>query len=428
MSDAAPTKVLHVVRPAAGGLREHVIDLCARLAQHGRDVMVAGALPPDFRHRLTSAGVRWANVGFPHSLQLGPNRAAVRTFSRLFTSQQPDLVHAHGYHAALVCGLAAKRATPRPPFVFTAHTLPFGVRRPLLRRIGEWLAYRHAIARADRIITVSDAVGQALARISRRAAGKCVTVHNGIDASVFRASTDYDVEKEELGLHPSAVVVGVVARLSHEKGVDVFICAAELISEHVPNIEFLIVGDGPERERLQALAHTHHVLGNTVFTGARLDIPAVLSVVDVLAIPSRSEAFSLAALEGLSAGLPIVAARVGGIPEVLEGAPNAFLVPPEDARALAQQIMTVLSELPTDEEEAAGKPSDILIGPDGQPVRMLVSQRSYELTDEADWDREAAAGPETDTRPGLAYVEKHFGLDAMVRKTEAVYDGVLRAG
>ena len=158
MPELAKTKALHLVRPAAGGLREHVIDLCARLAQGGHDVMVAGALDPTFRRRWTNAEGRWANVGFPRSLRWRPNRAAVRTFARLFGSQQPDLVHAHGYHAALLAALAVKRATPRPPLVFTAHTLPLASRRPALRRAAEWWACRHALAAAEKVITVSAAV------------------------------------------------------------------------------------------------------------------------------------------------------------------------------------------------------------------------------------------------------------------------------
>lgn len=420
--------MLHLVRPAAGGLRDHVLNLCSRLARDDYDVMAAGALGPELRRALTNAEVRWANVGFPEDLRLKSNTAAADTFARLFSSQKPDVVHAHGYHAAFLAALAVRRATPRPRLVFTAHTLPFTGAGRTIARLAHWLACRRTVAAADRVITVSDAVRAALQRAVGAAGSKCVTVHNGINPDVYRASTDYDVQKEELGLHPSAVVVGVIARLSPEKGVDVFIRAAELISEKVPNVEFLIVGDGPDRQRLEALAHAHHVLGNTVFAGARRDIPAVLSVVDVLAIPSRSEAFSLAALEGLAAGVPVVASDVGGIPEVLDGAPHAWLVPPEDPLALGQKVMDVLSELPEDEEEGGAKPSEMMVGPDGKPVRFLVSERAYDLSEEDDWIRERPEAPAEEIPPGLAYVQERFSLDRMVERTEAVYEQVLGDG
>jgi glycosyltransferase involved in cell wall biosynthesis len=139
-------------------------------------------------------------------------------------------------------------------------------------------------------------------------------------------------------------VIGVVARLQPEKGVDVFLQAAGLISSRYPRARYMIVGDGPERSRLAARARSLGLEGVVRFPGAPPDARSLLPDMDLLVVPSRSEGSPLVVLEAMEAGLPVVATRVGGIPEQIGHEREGLLVPPDNAEALAAAVLRLLDD------------------------------------------------------------------------------------
>ena len=146
-----------------------------------------------------------------------------------------------------------------------------------------------------------------------------------------------------LGLDMSARVVVAVGRLDRLKGIDVLLDAWRTVSARDASAVLLLVGDGPERAALERLARSHG-LGSVRFLGHRSDVRPTLWASDLAAMPSRLEAMGIAALEALACGLPVVASRVGGIPETVRDGQNGLLVPPEDAAALAAAIGLLLSD------------------------------------------------------------------------------------
>ena len=163
-------------------------------------------------------------------------------------------------------------------------------------------------------------------------AEKIRVIANGIDSGRFPEHHYSERPKR----------IAMVACLREGKRVDVLIDAAPRILEHHPEAEFLIVGDGPCREQLAALAQATRVADRFQFVGHRDDVPALLAGADLFVLPSESEAFPNAIIEAMAAGLPVVATSVGGIPELVTEGVTGRLVPPGDANAIAEALIDLL--------------------------------------------------------------------------------------
>ena len=168
---------------------------------------------------------------------------------------------------------------------------------------------------------------------------RIVVIPNGVDLSGFAAPAALGVSDAAGG-----PVVCTVANLRPEKGHDVLLHAAAIVLQHMPRARFRIVGDGPMRAALGHLASSLGVAHAVDFLGHREDVPALLAASDLLAFPSRTEAFPNGVIEGMAAGLPVVASGVGGILELVEHGRNGLLVPADDAAALAAAIVQLLND------------------------------------------------------------------------------------
>ncbi|MFQ5808600.1 MAG: glycosyltransferase family 4 protein [Armatimonadota bacterium] len=418
--------VVQFVRATTAGVREHVIALAGGLTREGYDVLVAGAIDRDMRRRLDEAGSRWSNIGFPSSTDSREMAAAADRLFRLATSQHAALLHAHDYHAGFIASSAMRRIQPRPAFVCTAYTPPRLAEGGFFARLGTRRWYRGLLGSADKLIVTSDAVAEALEQILRHAGDKCTTIYPGVDPGEYGIEVDPGLMKQVLGLNPAAVVIALVGSLTPETRVDTFLRAAARLSEVVANVDYLIVGRGEQREELEQLAHELRLTGSTVFAGHREDIPAVLSMVDVVVIPALTEGAGLVALQALAMGVCVVAADVGGLREMLANAPDTHLVAPDDPDAIVRQLKVILSRLPPNEDESA--PADYISVEGGRTVRALVSERAYELTEGDDWLRRREEKDLYKLRPGLQYVAEHFSLEKMLEATQAAYQEVMREG
>jgi glycosyltransferase involved in cell wall biosynthesis len=194
---------------------------------------------------------------------------------------------------------------------------------PNRRRTREAVSKR-MLALPRRVICVSDAV----ARYARSATDRITVVRPGISEPRLAANP-----RAELGLEPDTFVVGGIGRLHDQKGWDVLCAAAARIIEGVPSARVVVVGDGPERERLAATPPCSAVR----FVGHRGDASSLLGAFDVLVVPSRYEAFGLVAVEAMYAGVPVIAADVGGLPEAVGD--GGVLVPVERADLLAEAVI-----------------------------------------------------------------------------------------
>lgn len=171
-----------------------------------------------------------------------------------------------------------------------------------------------------------------------------VVIRNGITLSKFAGEDRGAVLRRELGLPLSARLVAVFSRLNRMKGVQYFLDSAIVLAARFPDVRFLVVGDGGSKKELEEYAARVGLGQRIVFTGFRSDIPDVLSQVAISVLPSLSEGTSNTLLESMAAGIPVIATRVGGNPEVVEDEVSGLLVPPRDSAALAAATGRLLED------------------------------------------------------------------------------------
>lgn len=184
-----------------------------------------------------------------------------------------------------------------------------------------------------------------------------LTIHNAVDIQAvdrILASVDRDRLRRELGLE-GAVIVGTVARLSREKGVDILVKAFASVYRRFPTARLLIVGDGPERASLALLTKESGLDGRVAWAGSQRWEKAIehLSLMDVVAIPSRYEGFGLTAIEAMACGKPVVAFCLDSLSEVIGSEAPGSLVPKEDGEALSNSMAAFVAD--PDRRRAAGR-------------------------------------------------------------------------
>ena len=283
--------------------------------------------------------------GFPVTVIDLTHLVSVRGLVRLtrhFRRARPHLVHTAGARASFYGRLAARLADV-PAVVSSVHTSiadyeVAGWRRRL------YLALDRASARiAGRVIATSEAVATDLAARRQVPAARIVTIPNRPDPRELTATRPREAVRGELGAASGHTLVGVVARLTEQKGVADFLDAAARLAER-PAWRAAIVGDGPERPALEAQARRLGLAGRCRFVGTRTDLGDLLAAFDVLVVPSRSEGLPYLVLEAMVAGTPLIATTVGGIPEVVVDGVLGVLVPPRDPGRLAEALADALRD------------------------------------------------------------------------------------
>lgn len=285
---------------------------------------------------MRARGITAHQLPDPGPLSIG----VVRRLRRRVKDSGADILHTHDYKTNVLGGLAARRADRSMPWVATVHLHTTTSRRLRLYRALDLFLLRLA----DRVITVSRDQRRILLErgVDRR---RLVLIPNVIDADSFAAQAgDRLAARAELGLRPDNVVAVLVGRLTAQKGVDWFLTAASAVHEVMRESRFLIVGDGPERLSLEAQAAALGLGEVVLFLGYRDDVPTLLAASDVFVLSSRSEGLPLALLEAMALGVPPVATRVGGVPDVVRGEQTGILVRPGEPLALAEGMLKLMED------------------------------------------------------------------------------------
>lgn len=324
---ATRPRIVHLAAPATfGGLETVVAELAAGLHDIGCTVTVLAILEP--RQRLPSAFDMLSKLGIEvRCVAVAPRhyvfeRALIK---RELERTRPDILHTHGYRPDVIGGSAARAAG-----VHRVSTVHGFTARDHRGRLFEWLERRY-LARFDAVVAVSRPLETQLVR-----SGINPSIVRCIPNRMARATATNRLEaRRRLGLTPESWVVGWVGRLSEEKGPDVAVRALGLLTD--PTIKLCVVGDGPEREALGSLARSLAVEDRLVMTGAVAEAGSLMPAFDVLLLSSRTEGTPMVLLEAASARVPIVATRVGGVPDLV-GEAGALLVESGDFAQMAQAL------------------------------------------------------------------------------------------
>ncbi|HYO77287.1 MAG TPA: glycosyltransferase family 4 protein [Thermoanaerobaculia bacterium] len=275
------------------------------------------------------------------------DRTTYRVVRKFIEDEQIDLVHAHLTFSATWSALLSRQTGI--PSVATLHVAPSATRQfrntlrhRLVTDARDWVMRQTMNRWSSRVITVSEALRQTYLAKRDLAPEKVTVVHNGIELERFRrdrAATRARLERE-FDIPAGKPILVTVSVLRPAKGIEFLLEAAK----RVDNAVFLILGDGNKREEWQALAAQQGIGDRVRWAGYRTDVDTILAGCDALVHPSLDDAFPTVLLEAMAAGLPVVATRVGGIPEIVNDGATGILVPPADAEALASGIGELLSD------------------------------------------------------------------------------------
>jgi glycosyltransferase involved in cell wall biosynthesis len=313
-----------------GGAERQVVDLALALRRKGYEVVVACSVAGDL-----SAALEEADIPVRPLLRRLAKRRVSFAYAwrlrRLLRRGRFDLVHAHIY-ASVVAAAIATLGTG-VPLVITEHT-EASWQTWRARWVSRWV-YR----RVERIIAVSTPIRRRLIERDGVHPDLITIVPNAVvPAPEGRAATPLPAALRERPL------VGVIARLQPEKGVADFLRAAAHIAPLFPEARFVIGGDGPLRKELVALSEDLGLGDRVLFLGFRSDASALISSLDVIAVPSLTEGSPLITLEAMAAGVPVVASAVGGIPDQVRHDKEGLLVPPGETEALGDALLALLRD------------------------------------------------------------------------------------
>jgi glycosyltransferase involved in cell wall biosynthesis len=335
--DGGRVRVVEVMATGTnGGAQEHVYSLVTRLNPECYDVRVVSLSHGSSVKRLQRAGIEVSVVDEPDDMK------AIRTLVDELAGFRPEIMHNHMYRAEVIGTRAAyllsERGCRRPAVISTVHS-------SRIRCVDDRQTLRRLTPLMDRLIAVSKAIEGKIHDEGRDGAPVSL-IYNGVDLQRYNHQQPCCTLHEDYAIPEESPIVGVVARLEAEKGHRTLLQAWPRVLAAHPEAWLLVVGEGSERDALEAEASDLDITNRVVFTGRREDVPAVTAALDVAVLPSYREAQGLSVLEAMALSRPVVASRVGGIPEMIEDGVTGLLVPPNDPVALGGAISRLLSDHP----------------------------------------------------------------------------------
>jgi glycosyltransferase involved in cell wall biosynthesis len=277
-------------------------------------------------------GYEVVDLGIPKKKLKRFQPSLVLQLARILREQEVDIVHCQRHKCTVYGTLAAWMAGKNVKVVTTVH----GLNRT--RTLGRKLLNRAIFGRISRIIAVSESVRHDILKTNRiPSPDKVVTVYNGIDTKRFSASglTQQEARSRLDLADKDAFVFGTVGRLTKVKGQAVLLRAFARVCQKHPNSWLVLVGKGPLEKELRDIVAELNIDKRVLFLGYRKDIPEVLRAYDVFVLPSLAEGLCLALVEAMAVGVPVIASRVGGVPEVLNSPDLGVMVSPSSVGELA---------------------------------------------------------------------------------------------
>lgn len=290
---------------------------------------------------------------------------ALARLVRIAREFRPHIVDTHTAKAGFLGRLAAKIAgVPAVVHTYHGHVLHGyygGLRTTILRGMERGLAQI-----TDRIIAVSHQIKAELVEHGIASAERIHVVPLGLELGQFlNAESTGGAFHREFGLAPGTPLIGIVGRVFPIKNHRLFLNAMARLASLHPDARFVVVGDGILRAGMEDLARTLGIRERTIFTGWRQDLPAIYAALRVLVVSSDNEGTPMSAIEAMASGVPVVATRVGGLPDLVKDGQSGLLVPANDAAAMTDAVSQLLS-------------NDILRAAMGQRARLDAAPFSVE--------------------------------------------------
>lgn len=302
--------------------------------------------------------------------------SAIRAFRSMLVSEQPAILQVNSSRDSWIGSIAAKLVSVRPKVIRIRH-----ISTPLNKNLTTRLLYRWLVDMV--IVTGGERTRRGLIDRDGLDADRVVAFPIGLDVEYFRPAPADPNLRLELGLPDKHLLVGLISYLRTYKGHEYFIEAARQILAKRDDVTFIIVGEGPEEQRIRRLIEQLGLTAQIRMLGFRDDLLNVFRSLDVFVIPSvEGDTIPQVLMQALAMGLPVVSTTVGSIPDVVSEAETGFVVAPRDAQALADRVLPLLDD--------AG-------------LRARIGAN------------------------GRALVERSYSIDKMLDRMEAVYQSLVRA-
>lgn len=350
MPAQSPIQLVQIIdRLNVGGPTPYLLFLSRALESRGyRSTVVKGQVAPgeaEMSDVIRRSGIQPLELrGFSRAIVPIRDFRVLVALYRLLRRVRPEIVHTHKSKAGVVGRIAAWLAGV-PVTLHTFHGLVFKGYFSAWKTSLILLVERLLARRTDVLVAVSELQRDELLADRVATPSRIRTVPLGVDLEPFlnrkRGNAGF---REELGFGPSTRLVGIVARLVPIKGVDIFLSAAALVAEALPDVRFVVIGDGELRAELESVARETGLGDRVLFTGFRDDMARIYGSLDLSVLSSHHEGLPVALLESVASGCYVVATRVGGVPDLLRSERIGLMVAPGDARALAAGIQQVLRE------------------------------------------------------------------------------------
>lgn len=328
-------------KPSLGGGQAVLLTLARNLDRTRFEVSVCAKSGGPLEDEVRRLGLAF----HPAEFKKKPSTGLGRDLARLLASEKIDILHTHGGIAGLFGRRAARRART-PVVVHTIHGIHYlHYRNPVLRKI--FVGLERSMSRATSAVVCVSEADLAQARKYRLAPDdRLRLVRNGIAVVDPASDTDRGRRIGELCLRLKlrAPVIGTVARLHRQKGVEYFIKAAPEILRRNSGALFVVVGGGPLEKRLRAKIERLGLADHFILAGERPDALDLLSAFDIFVLPSLWEGLPLALIEAAGLGKPIIATDIDGSREIIRDGETGLLVPPADPVALAGAVRRLLED------------------------------------------------------------------------------------
>ena len=344
---AGKIKILYLITQAeAGGAQRYIFDLATNLKNENYEVMVASGTTSDYHDKkswlLTKADEKNIKSYCLKNLvrEINPLKdwLAYLEIKKLLKETQPDILHLNSSKAGVLGALAGRRIKI-PKIIYTVHGFVFNEPMPSWKKKFYLWAEKFSASAKDKFICVSEFDRQTGIKNKIAPAQNFITIHHGLNQ--FKL-LEKNQARESLKLPKDKIVVGTIANFYPAKGLIYLIQAAKIVTEKFPEIIFRIIGFGQLEKKLRAEIASLNLEKN-ILLGGKAGAASYLKAFDLFVLSSVKEGFPFAILEAMSAGLPIVATQVGGVPEMIKDGLNGLVVPPAEPPKLAEAIIRLLA-------------------------------------------------------------------------------------
>jgi glycosyltransferase involved in cell wall biosynthesis len=324
--------VLHVCWDLGqGGIQRYLIDLLTAHKKTFRSSLMVLSSPGALSAEAAELCNRVDYIGMKNGLYM----CAFVPILKVLRTGDHDIIHSHSNN--ILFNIALKFQSK--PVIYTEHGGSF-----LNKELGSLLLYKYVHSNIHRFVAISQYMANLMCQRNSAIGDRICVIHNGVDYDYIA----YSGLREEVQLArydlPEGLKVGFIGRLTLDKGIDLFIETAKRINLSNPTVNFIVIGDGPAREDMQALVREYNMEQRVFFLGYRKDARELIGALDICLFTSRYDAFGLVLIESLASSVPVVAmAENSAVPEILRDGIDGLIVEglsPDNAAACVNQLLS----------------------------------------------------------------------------------------